>query len=87
MAKKLNPDLAIYLTEIAPGSWLAATGNAPYFCVEGESRDEVQEIALRALRFFVDSVNTLVEQRTRGREPIPTFDRSEKITARELMVA
>jgi hypothetical protein len=45
-------DVFIYNKEVSSGRWLAATGVAPYFCFESDSREHALEIAKRALRFF-----------------------------------
>jgi hypothetical protein len=80
----------IYIKEIGPGQWLAATGTAPYFCFEADSRERVREIALRALRFYDNAKGRLEIQVRAIRErekAIPTFSQKDKVSARELEAA
>ncbi len=45
-------DLEIQVGCLEDGRWLAATGSAPYFCLEAGSEDAVVELATRAVRFY-----------------------------------
>ena len=88
MTDNLNPNLAVYTQRLESGRWLAATGVAPYFCFEGDSREEVLNTATRALRFFIASVEAISAEKKREREQsIPNFDPNCKVSAKELVAA
>lgn len=80
----------VYFRQASDGRWLAATGTAPYFCFEAESQDAVLQVATRALRFYADAIEEFADElkthKGRG-ETIPTFDRRNAISAKDLVAA
>jgi hypothetical protein len=98
---KLNLNLSVYTKKLGAGRWLAATGVAPYFCVEGTTKAAALNLAREALLFFVESndssgrsveslarkrgIASLAKKHQRERGPIPTFDRNDKVSAKELV--
>jgi hypothetical protein len=77
-------DVFIYNKEVSPGRWLAATGVAPYFCFESDSREHALEIAKRALRFFEANKDRLEAQVQTIRErekATSTFSNKDKVSA------
>lgn len=83
-------DIFIYTKEIGPQQWIAATAVAPYFCFEADSREQVLDIAKRALRFYETHEHSLrvQVQAIREREKaIPAFSKKDKVSARELVAA
>jgi hypothetical protein len=83
-------DISVYIKEAGPGQWVAATGVAPYFCFEAESRERLERIVVHALRFY-DSVSDRLEAQIKisreRKQVVPTFSKKDKVSAKELVAA
>jgi predicted RNase H-like HicB family nuclease len=83
-------DIIVYFKEIGERQWVAATGAAPYFCFEADSREAVRELAKNALQFYwsaSDDVTAEIKAHRERDRAIPTFDPKEAISAKELVAA
>ena len=45
-------EFVIFLKDLEDGRVLAASNQAPYFCIEGRSESDAREIVHRLLRFY-----------------------------------
>lgn len=80
-------DLKVHIGRLAPDRWLAATGSAPYFCLEAKTEEEVVKLAARAIRFYQKTIaaNGGVMPTSDASVGAPHFTRT--IQARELIAA
>jgi len=44
--------LKIHIGQLKSGSWIAATGASPYFCVESDTEEGVKKLAKEAIGFY-----------------------------------
>ena len=49
---KVGSEYCIYFTTTDEGKWLAASNETPFFCFEGDSEEEVERLAARALDMY-----------------------------------
>jgi predicted RNase H-like HicB family nuclease len=49
---KIAPEFRIYFAQTEDGKWVAASNEAPFFCFEGDSEEEVERLAARALDMY-----------------------------------
>ncbi|HEX9646534.1 MAG TPA: hypothetical protein VGB88_03490, partial [Alphaproteobacteria bacterium] len=62
-------DITIYIAKTERNTFLAATNESPYFCVEADSEEELLRLAAYALRFYRNNKDT-PSQRTSSSQTI-----------------
>lgn len=58
----------VYLGLTDAGTFVAASNKSPFFCFEGKTEDEAQELARKALNFFHGAEGKIVSERPIGVE-------------------
>jgi predicted RNase H-like HicB family nuclease len=49
---RIKDDFLLYFTKTSRGTFLVASNEEPFFCFEGETQEEVEKIAVRALALY-----------------------------------
>jgi hypothetical protein len=65
-------------------NWVVASVRAPFFCTVAESERAVEEIATRALRFYIDSVEKRDSFNRRRVTISPEYVVQKKVLGKEL---
>lgn len=80
-------NLPVSIGCLTDGRWLAATGSAPYFCVEAGSEEAVSALAARAIRFYQKALAGLGGEMPASAPDIGSLHVKRTVSAGDLLAA